>query len=298
MPVEVYCSWCGEPKLVKPSYANRFEDFFCCIEHKAIWQSAVRMCDNFDINLSNHIKCDYCQTEIYRKSYKLKNNKNNFCCLEHKNLWLKENAPRGEDSPIYSMVEVNCANCASLILKRPCDLERCENLFCDSRCCGEWKSKNLIGEKSPTWNGGKVKTKCCSPECDNDIFVFPYKLKTYANNFCGIKCRNVWQKYFMTGEGSPSWNGGSSLEEYPKEFSKELKEIIRERDEFICQECGCKEDSNENLSIHHIDHDKQNCSFYNLISLCRTCHGYTNFNIDYWQEKYIILINKNIEIRR
>ena len=36
------------------------------------------------------------------------------------------------------------------------------------------------------------------------------------------------------------------------------------------------------LCVHHIDYDKENLDFDNLISLCHSCHGKTNFNQNYW----------------
>jgi len=51
----------------------------------------------------------------------------------------------------------------------------------------------------------------------------------------------------------------------------------------------CKECENYFIKPHHIDFNKKNNNPNNLISLCRSCHGQTNFNrdnwINYFQEK-------------
>jgi len=66
-----------------------------------------------------------------------------------------------------------------------------------------------------------------------------------------------------------------------------LKESIRTRDNFICQECGIHQDElDRNLDVHHIDYNKDNLDPNNLISLCRTCHIKTNFNREDWQEYF------------
>lgn len=76
-----------------------------------------------------------------------------------------------------------------------------------------------------------------------------------------------------TGEDNPNWNGGTSDDSYPVEFSRWLKEKIRIRDNRTCQMCGkSQEEEGRSLSVHHIDGNKDNCEEYNLIALCNTCN--------------------------
>jgi hypothetical protein len=87
-----------------------------------------------------------------------------------------------------------------------------------------------------------------------------------------------------SGENHWAWVGGTS--KYPKEWSKQLKEMIRERDGHICQLCFIpQEETNKLLAVHHIDYDKDNCKPDNLISLCNGCHAKTNIKQDreQWQ---------------
>ena len=80
------------------------------------------------------------------------------------------------------------------------------------------------------------------------------------------------------GKNNPAWRGGVSKLPYPFNFDKELRELIRKRDDYKCQECGCPQIENgENLSVHHIDKDKNNVSPDNLVSLCKSCHGKIHF---------------------
>ncbi len=92
------------------------------------------------------------------------------------------------------------------------------------------------------------------------------------------------------GEKNPSWLGGISFEPYTPEFNNELKEQIRKRDDYTCQECSYTEEQLKyKLIIHHINYNKKNNKPNNLISLCRNCHSQTNFErenwIDYFMEK-------------
>lgn len=61
-----------------------------------------------------------------------------------------------------------------------------------------------------------------------------------------------------------------------KILSREMKDFIRKRDKYTCQnpECGMSEDLYERsyFEIHHIDYDKENNKPWNLILLCMSCH--------------------------
>ena len=94
-----------------------------------------------------------------------------------------------------------------------------------------------------------------------------------------------------TGENHPNWQGGNK--EYGIEFDKQLKEQIRERDNYRCQECFKHEDELHDkkgrkykLMVHHIDYDKKNNNPSNLIALCRNCHLKTNFSRDDWTNHF------------
>lgn len=88
-------------------------------------------------------------------------------------------------------------------------------------------------------------------------------------------------------EKHPNWKGGISYLPYSSDFTCYLKTFVRERDNFICQECGkTEEQEGQVLRVHHIDYDKMNCSFYNLILLCKSCHSKTNYKRDDWMKHY------------
>ena len=92
-------------------------------------------------------------------------------------------------------------------------------------------------------------------------------------------------KTVLRGVDNPAWAGGSSFKPYTAEFTNQLKELIRQRDNYKCQLCGVPEcELSRKLAIHHIDYTKENCNPINLISLCARCNGKANIRRDYWQE--------------
>ena len=95
------------------------------------------------------------------------------------------------------------------------------------------------------------------------------------------------------GEKHPQWKGGISFSGYGEDWTATFKKSIRQRDNYVCQECGIHQDELvgrfKQLDIHHIDYDKYNLNLENLISLCRSCHIKTNFNRDYWKSYYKLI---------
>lgn len=61
---------------------------------------------------------------------------------------------------------------------------------------------------------------------------------------------------------------------YGPEFTKELKNLIRQRDHCKCQGCGITA-GGKKYPVHHIDYDKRNNNPINLITLCSPCHAKT-----------------------
>jgi len=113
------------------------------------------------------------------------------------------------------------------------------------------------------------------------------KILKSKNSF---QCKRCWAKDHI-GEANPSYvHGLSTNVKYPLIFNDEYKSAIRKRDNFSCKLCGIPEEEHLelvglNLSIHHIDYDKNNSEPDNLVTLCNSCHAKTNFNRDYWKEK-------------
>jgi len=74
-------------------------------------------------------------------------------------------------------------------------------------------------------------------------------------------------------------------------FTNELKEFIRKRDGFKCQNCKKSQKQEfkklkRRLTIHHIDYNKQNCKKNNLITLCHECNIKANKNRKFYKIFY------------
>lgn len=78
-------------------------------------------------------------------------------------------------------------------------------------------------------------------------------------------------------EKHPLWKGGASFLPYATDWNETLRRSIRERDHYVCQNCGVPQ-SDKSHAVHHIDYDKMNCDPKNLITLCTQCHSRTNNN--------------------
>lgn len=87
------------------------------------------------------------------------------------------------------------------------------------------------------------------------------------------------------GEKCRFWQGGKSFEKYSVDWTKTLRQSIRERDCYRCSICG-ENQGDVAHSVHHIDYNKINCNPDNLITLCHSCHTKTNFNREHWKEYF------------
>lgn len=132
----------------------------------------------------------------------------------------------------------------------------------------------------------------------------PKRNKTYEEFYGKTKAKEVKEKlrkshigYKRTKEsrlkqsestkGEKNWNWRGGYTPYGVGFTEFLKEQIRERDNYTCQECKYPQEKlKDTLHVHHIDYDKNNHNPENLIALCSHCHLKTNFNRDNWKEYY------------
>lgn len=87
------------------------------------------------------------------------------------------------------------------------------------------------------------------------------------------------------GENHPQWSYGASFLPYTQDWTEDLKDSIRKRDDYQCKICLLsQEEQGRKLDVHHIDYDKTNCDPSNLVSLCDSCHAKTGFgNRERWK---------------
>lgn len=105
---------------------------------------------------------------------------------------------------------------------------------------------------------------------------------------------------FKKGNIPFNFNNYSSFEPYTKEFNKEFKLAIRQREGFLCLKCGMREEDviqlfKRKLDIHHIDYNKENSLKENCCALCQRCHTETNYNRPSWTKFFQSLLSEIYE---
>jgi len=133
---------------------------------------------------------------------------------------------------------------------------------------GKCKSCSKKNKRNPNYKNLELHyCKQCNKEIPNN--------KKFCNQDCLCKYKH--------NNPQNHWNykGGACLNKYSKEFNTSLKEFIRKRDNYTCQNCGISEKKHikkykQKLHIHHIN--KMHTIKYNLITLCISCHIKENRN--------------------
>jgi len=149
---------------------------------------------------------------------------------------------------------------------------------------GKWARDNQIDhfDHATVWNKGL--TKETDIRVRNNGRNISKSLKGNPK-LGGFKSGEANPMFGRKGPLSPTWAGGTSNLPYPFDFNDELKSLIRERDNHICQLCGrTKEEEGKNLSVHHIDYIKENLDPSNLITLCNRCNSKVNHGRSNWQK--------------
>lgn len=140
------------------------------------------------------------------------------------------------------------------------------------------------GELSSTFKTGEYIKQhyCIESNCKNEISLTNF---LYGNKRCASCAHKL--------ENNGNWKGGLDKLPYALNWTEQLKESIRKRDNYECQnpDCNMTEEEHlitydESLPIHHIDYNKQNCEKDNLITTCKQCNSRANFNRSYWQKIY------------
>ncbi len=238
--------------------------------------------------------------------------KQSYCSVDCRNI-----SNRGKNHYLWKNIKPRfCKNCKK-------ELTREQILggkkFCSIFCYGKSRQKELLPRNCPICKKSLPRKKllddqiCCSWECRNKFYVgkkvycWNYKIKERLCVVCGEKvrrtarksaktCSNECKLKYQVGMNNPNYKNGLSKEPYGFEFNAQLKEFIRKRDNYKCQngKCGIPEkECFRKLDCHHIDYDKKNNDPINLIALCHDCHLRTNGGRDYWEKYY-----KQIQIDR
>lgn len=111
----------------------------------------------------------------------------------------------------------------------------------------------------------------CKCDCGKETIVRGDALQSGNTKSCGCLNKEI-RAIKQTGKNNLHYVNGK----FTKAIFK-LKEKIRKRDDYICQECGKTQEQNLKeigriLSVHHIDGDDTNNIEENMISFCNVCH--------------------------
>ena|SRR3990167_7300195 len=144
--------------------------------------------------------------------------------------------------------------------------------YCSMKCLGVSK----IGKIPPNvWKKGQHS----SPATEfKKGMVAPMKGRKFTEEHVRKMIESRQRNKRQMGENHYNWQGGKSFLPYTPEFNNELKRFIRKRDGYKCSLCKKTEyqerkELNRNLSIDHINGDKQNNLLENLRPLCNRCNS-------------------------
>jgi len=117
----------------------------------------------------------------------------------------------------------------------------------------------------------------------------PFYNKKHTKKTRDTISKTMIEREISKGKNNPAYIDGRSFFPYPQEFDQVLKDKIRKRDNYTCQNCLMTEEEHLivfgcNLHIHHVDYIKENCKEDNLVSTCISCNSRANFNRSYRQE--------------
>lgn len=99
--------------------------------------------------------------------------------------------------------------------------------------------------------------------CGKEIYRSPRMISRVKNGkwFCSKSCQTIWRNGVYVEEKSARFVNGESAYR---------RILIRSGKERVC--LICKINNERVLSVHHVDHDRENNKIGNLVWLCFNCH--------------------------
>jgi hypothetical protein len=241
--------------------------------------------------------CKLCNKEFEAYPSEIKKGGGKFCCSKHYHQWISENKTKsGKNSNLWknAKVPVTCKNCGTVKLVYKSQIKWRGSSFCSRKCRSEWIAKNKSGKDSWNWKN-KIKRTCKT--CGTKFEIDPSTAKRLRGKYCSQECYGI----SISGINNLNWNNGSSFGGYCYKFNTKRKHAVRSFFGNMCICCGKNTSENitnsgiqKELSVHHVDHDKnQGCDGhpFNLVPMCNECHP-KELN---HQTEYKIYINKTLE---
>jgi endogenous inhibitor of DNA gyrase (YacG/DUF329 family) len=176
---------------------------------------------------------------------------------------------------------VPCANCEKeFYVRQKWRIEASKHgVFCSVACQGAYFAKHKLAHPPLKKDDpSKTLTFACA-QCGKEFQRKSYAVKPKYGPFCSHECYGKWRSGNLSGEDSPNWKGGYTMD-YGGSHWKRQRKAARKRDHFICQDCGATEQNHGyEMDVHHIraydlfDDPEEANSLSNLVTLCRVCHA-------------------------
>jgi hypothetical protein len=313
--IEQKCKECGKSFKIFPSQMNAFTRCDECKKKRFDLTGRkfglLEVIKKHGHAKGGHIlwlcKCECGNTKTVR-SPDLKSGRTKSCGCEQ--------GLKGEKNPQYKeKIKISCATCGAEKEIFPCHNEEYDKHFCDIRCYGEWRSKNIRGEKNPKWIGGSdvcgydtyaeqisfaedvrrnpddiniIQVKCAycgrwfnpsSKQMSARVRVLYGKKggKGEARFYCSDRCKLACPIYkkILHPEGFSKKAKSATS----REVQPELRQMRLALDDYACQRCQRTIDEAE-LHCHHITGIEQNpiesADLDNCITLCKKCHKWSH----------------------
>jgi len=300
----IFCFRCNKKVWRVPAHIKRSKHNFCSNKCRALFLSYKN---------KRYISCKFCKNKFLIKKYRLNSNKEYFFC---------SNKCYYKFRIIKYRKSIKCFNCKKIFKATQYYVNHHKKFFCSNKCYKKYSLKivkclhcdkkikvirSYLKLKRDTFCSKKCKqlfkikkyTVFCAI-CRNKIILKPGVHVNHKYRLCSKECYIIFQSKRMKGKNNPAWIDGMSddryRKQYPLEFNNNLRDFIRKRDQYKCQNENCgipQKECFRKLNCHHIDYNKKNNDPINLIALCEKDHTKSNYNRKYWQEYY-----ENIQIKR
>ena len=238
------CDYCKKAFKRRPSQVKgKYK--FCSRECQGKWQSEnVRGRKHPSWNRQK-VRCDNCGREIAIIPSKLKLYNHHFCSSQCKHKWQSRNQT-GKNNHNWKggKVTVKCDLCGKEIHLYPSKAKRNSHHFCSLQCRNEWRSRNIRGEKHPSWNSEKVLCDFCGKEMTRQ----QCRIEQYKHQFCSRECVAQWVSENQSGERHPNWKGGLQKVECSncgRELKRELSQVEKQEWFFCSYECKSEFESRQ-----------------------------------------------------
>lgn len=172
--IEKFCKGCEKTFTISEYGVNRAT--------KDGLQRKCKKCINVVVQNRYTLSCEQCGSSFSSHSKKIR-----FC----------GNQCAGASR--RNRMQASCAHCGESIIAIESRVRRSENLFCNNKCYGKYKSNMLSGDASPIYT--RVKKNCLFCSCEMTV----KKSRFSRTSYCSKECYSSDQSKRMSGEKHPNY---------------------------------------------------------------------------------------------